>query len=39
MGVLIYTTDPYLVLVVGFCIGVVTGIAAMGVSMKARGER
>lgn len=38
MSLLIYTTNPYLVLVVGFCLGMITGGAAMHSSLKARGE-
>lgn len=37
MSLLIYTSNPYVVLVVGFCLGMVTGAAAMRSSLKARG--
>jgi len=38
MGLLIYTTNPYALLGIGFCLGVGTGIAAMRAAIKARGE-
>lgn len=42
MGMLIFTTNPYMVFAIGFCLGVVTGIVALGValgaSVRARGE-
>lgn len=39
MSLLIYTTNPYVVLAVGFCLGAITGVAAMRSSLKAGGER
>lgn len=38
MGALIYTTNPYVILAIGFCLGVGTGIAAMRSVLRARGE-
>lgn len=38
MSLLIYTTNPYVILVVGFCLGMITGVAATRSSLKARGE-
>lgn len=38
MGLLIYTTNPYALLAIGFCLGVGTGIAAMRAVIKARRE-
>lgn len=38
MGMLIATTDPYVVFLMGFCLGVVTGISALGWSIKVRGK-
>lgn len=39
MSLLIYTTNPYVLLAIGFGVGVATGIAAMRSLRKAGGER
>lgn len=39
MGMLIATENPYTLVLVGFFIGVLTGIFAVGMAEKIRGER
>lgn len=39
MGMLIATENPYTLILIGFCIGVFTGIFAVGLAAKILGGR